>query len=221
MGEDNTPAGYIILSDLASGKSILNKLLLRIYFSFLCVILACTLFPLFSNLSILLILVSSCISFIFFIEYQRKRTIICSLAVNLAHPWVEEEHDVDEAEVAYRSLDNWEIISREGRVRENTEGEGLLIDDGENEILISPPKFFFGSSIFSGDEKIKFELIRWFNLALAIRDAQNSVEDDIENARNREDDTDLDVERIWPATNPGELHVKPGAIFRNFSKVKK
>ena len=58
-------------------------------------------------------------------------------------------------------------------------------------------------------------------MALAIRDAQNNVEDEIENARIREEEDGIDIERIWPKTNPGELNVKPGAIFRKFSKGKK
>jgi hypothetical protein len=130
-----------------------------------------------------------------------------SIAVNLGHPWIEEEHDVDEADVAYRMLESWEILPRVGRIVKNLEGAGLLIDDKENERIFEISK--------------TLEVIKWLNLALAIRDAQNSVEDEIENARIREEDDGIDIERIWPKTNPGELNVKPGAIFRKLSKSKK
>ena len=40
-----------------------------------------------------------------------------SIAVNLGHPWVEEEHDVNEAEVAYRTLEKWEVLPRKGRMK--------------------------------------------------------------------------------------------------------
>tara|TARA_B100001559_G_C16231882_1_gene498244 strand:+ start:160 stop:603 length:444 start_codon:yes stop_codon:yes gene_type:complete len=145
-----------------------------------------------------------------------------SIAVNLGHPWIEEEHDVDEADVAYRMLESWEILPRVGRIVKNLDGAGLLIDDKENERIFEISKTFIGATIFDGNnEKIELEVIKWLNLALAIRDAQNSVEDEIENARIREEDDGIDIERIWPKTNPGELNVKPGAIFRKLSKSKK
>ena len=110
-----------------------------------------------------------------------------SIAVNLGHPWIEEEHDVDEADVAYRMLESWEILPRVGRIVKNLEGAGLLIDDKENERIFEISKTFIGATIFgSNNEKIELEVIKWLNLALAIRDAQNSVEDEIENARIRE-----------------------------------
>jgi len=221
MGEANTPVCFIILSELVSGKLILKNSLLSMLYSFLFIVLALFLLPNFPKFSLFILLPSLFLFTLFFIEFQRKKSIICHIAVNLAHPWVEEEHDVDEAEVAYRSLDKWDLIPREGRIRVNNEEHGFIIDDGENEILIDISKPFFGASLFAGNEKIKSELIRWLNLSLAIRDAQNSVEDEIEHARIREDDADIDVERIWPATNPGVLNVKPGAIFRNFPKAKK
>ena len=71
------------------------------------------------------------------------------------------------------------------------------------------------------NEKMELEVIKWLNLALALRDAQNDVEDEIETARIREEDDGIDIERIWPKTTPGDLNVKPGAIFRKLSKTKK
>ena len=52
------------------------------------------------------------------------------------------------------------------------------------------------------NEKMELEVIKWLNLALALRDAQNDIEDEIESARIREEDDGIDIERIWPKTNP-------------------
>ena len=49
---------------------------------------------------------------------------------------------------------------------------------------------------------------------------KDDIEDEIESARIREEDDGIDIERIWPKTNPGDLNVKPGAIFRKLSKSK-
>ena len=149
-------------------------------------------------------------------------SILNSIAVNLAHPWVEEEHDVDEADVAYRMYETWEILPRKGRVVKNLEENGLLIDGKDNEVSFQISKPLFGASILdANNEKMELEVIKWLNLALALRDAQNDIEDEIESARIREEDDGIDIERIWPKTNPGDLNVKPGAIFRKLSKSKK
>jgi len=223
MDEDNVPVGFIELSKLTSGKLILKNSLFRICFSF-CLMVASVLLLQsgFQILSLFFLIPSSCALIIFLIEYQRKKSIMTSIAVNLGHPWVEEEHDMNEAEVAYRSLEKWEKIPQKGRVKKNVEEKGLLIDSEVNELFFEISKPLLGANFLDkNNEKIESEVISWLNLSLAIRDAQNQVEDEIEHARIREDDEELNVERHWPETIPGELNVKPGAIFRKFSKAKK
>jgi len=223
MDDTNIPVGFILLSKLESGKSNLKNSLFRISFSFCFVILGSILLQSgFEILSIVFLLPSLCMFMIFLFEYQKKKTIMTSIALNLGHPWVEEEHDVDEAEVAYRSLEKWEVLPRKGRVQKNLEGKGLFIGDEDCELKFEISKPLLGANFQdSTNGKIESEVISWLNLALAIRDAQNMVEDEIEHARIREEDEELNVERYWPETNPGELNVKPGAIFRKFSKAKK
>ncbi len=223
MDDDNVPVGFIVLNKLISGKSILKTSLFRIYFSFCFFIIGFIFLQSgFQIFSMFILMPSLCSLILFLVEFQRKKTIMTSIAVNLGHPWVEEEHDVYEAEVAYKTLEKWEKIPRKGRVIKNVEEKGLLIDSEDNELTFEISKPLLGANFKDkNNEKIESETIRWLNLALAIRDAQNQVEDEIENARIREDDDELDVERYWPEITPGELNVKPGAIFRKFSKVKK
>ena len=217
------PVGFIILSKLASGNENIKNSFFRVSISF--VFLLSSLFLLSLDMVFFFVLVflpSLSLFILFLIEIQSKKAIMNSIAVNLGHPWVEEEHDVNEAEVAYRTLEKWEVLPRKGRMKRNIDGKGLLIDDGKEELVfeISKPPLllsFFNSNI----QKIESEVIKWLNLALAIRDAQNHEEDEIESARIREEDEELDVDRFWPETTPGELNVKPGAIFRKFSKTKK
>jgi len=223
MEDTKMPVGFIILSKLASGSEIIKNSFLRVSISFAFLLLSLFLLSLEMVFFFVLIFLPSLSLFILFlIEIQSKKAIMNSIAVNLGHPWVEEEHDVNEAEVAYRSLEKWEVLPRKGRMKKNIEGKGLLIDDGNEELVfeISKPPLLL-SFFDSNTQKIESEVIKWLNLALAIRDAQNHEEDEIESARIREDDEELDVDRFWPETNPGELNVKPGAIFRKFSKGKK
>jgi len=211
MEDTEIPIGFIILNKLPSGKLLLKSSLSRVIFSGIISILGFCLFSKSPFIAIFIILPSTSLLFTFLIEYMRKRNITTSISVNLGHPWVEEEHDIEEAEVAYCTPQGWEILPPKGRVRDDNEYEGLLLVDGENETMLG-----------TVSQKIKSELIGWLNFALAIRDAQNLVDDEIEAAREREESDDtIDVERIWPETTPGELSIKPGAIFRKFSKGKK
>jgi hypothetical protein len=204
------PIGFIVLNKLPSAKSILNSSISRVIFSSIVFLFGCWLFSKSSLIGIFVILLATSLFLIFLIEYLRKRNITTSIAVNLGHPWVEEEHDVNEAEVAYRTSRGWEILPQKGRVRENYEDEELLLIDGDGETILG-----------TAPQKLRSELIGWLNFALAIRDAQNSVDDEIEAARVREESDDkIDVERMWPEITPGELSIKPGAIFRKFSKGK-
>lgn len=205
------PIGFIGINKLSSGKSILNTSLIRVIFSFSGLLFSLWLFSIYLPLGIFLIAISLPIFFIFLIEYSQKRIITTSIAVNLGHPWVEEEHDVDEAEVAYNAQKGWEILPKRGRVRQSGEDGKFSLMEGENELVLG-----------TASQKLKSELIRWLNLALAIRDAQNNEGDEIEEARAREDsDNALGAERRWPKLTPGELSIKPGAIFRKFTKDKK
>ena len=217
------PVGFVILSKLTSGSENIKNSHMRVLFSFS--FLISSLFLLSLDLLFLFVLIflpSISLFILFLIEIQSKKAIMNSIAVNLGHPWVEEEHDVNEAEVAYRSLEKWEVLPRKGRIKRNVDGRGLLIEDGNEELVfeISKPPLIL-SFFDSNTKKIEAEVIKWLNLALAIRDAQNNDEDEIESARIREDDEELDVDRFWPETTPGELNVKPGAIFRKLSKGKK
>ncbi len=223
MDDNEIPVGFILLSKLASGKTILNESLLHILKAICFFVVGALLFIFISKLiSIIFILPSLFMIGLFLIELQRKKTIMNTIAVNLGHPWVEEEHDVDTAEVAYKTLEKWEVLPRKGRVVKNFEGTGLLIGEKGNENFFEVSKPLLGANFQDeNNEKIESELIKWLNMALAIRDAQNNVEDEIENARVREEEDGIDIERIWPKTNPGEFNVKPGAIFRKFSKGKK
>ncbi|MBJ99746.1 MAG: hypothetical protein CMB48_01955 [Euryarchaeota archaeon] len=223
MDDNEIPVGFILLSKLASGKTILNESLLHILKAICFFVVGALLFIFVSKLiSIIFILPSLFMIGLFLIELQRKKTIMNTIAVNLGHPWVEEEHDVDTAEVAYKTLEKWEVLPRKGRVVKNFEGTGLLIGEKGNENFFEVSKPLLGANFQDeNNEKIESELIKWLNMALAIRDAQNNVEDEIENARVREEEDGIDIERIWPKTNPGEFNVKPGAIFRKFSKGKK
>ena len=223
MDDNEIPVGFILLSKLASGKTILNESLLHILKAICFFVVGALLFIFISKLiSIIFILPSLFMIGLFLIELQRKKTIMNTIAVNLGHPWVEEEHDVDTAEVAYKTLEKWEVLPRKGRVVKNFEGTGLLIGEKGNEHFFEVSKPLLGANFQDeNNEKIESELIKWLNMALAIRDAQNNVEDEIENARVREEEDGIDIERIWPKTNPGEFNVKPGAIFRKFSKGKK
>ena len=223
MDDNEIPVGFILLSKLASGKTILNESLLHILKAICFFVVGALLFIFVSKLiSIIFILPSLFMIGLFLIELQRKKTIMNTIAVNLGHPWVEEEHDVDTAEVAYKTLEKWEVLPRKGRVVKNFEGTGLLIGEKGNEHFFEVSKPLLGANFQDeNNEKIESELIKWLNMALAIRDAQNNVEDEIENARVREEEDGIDIERIWPKTNPGEFNVKPGAIFRKFSKGKK
>ena len=217
------PVGFIILSKLTSGSENIKKSYARVLFSFSSLIFSLFLLSLdFLFLFVLIFLPSISLFILFLIEIQSKKAIMNSIAVNLGHPWIEEEHDVNEAEVAYRSLEKWEVLPRKGRIKRNVDGKGLLIEDGNEELVfeISKPPLIL-SFFDSNTKKIETEVIKWLNLALAIRDAQNNEEDEIESARIREDDEELDVDRFWPETTPGELNVKPGAIFRKLSKGKK
>ena len=217
------PVGFIILSKLTSGSENIKKSYARVLFSFSSLIFSLFLLSLdFLFLFVLIFLPSISLFILFLIEIQSKKAIMNSIAVNLGHPWIEEEHDVNEAEVAYRSLEKWEVLPRKGRIKRNVDGKGLLIEDGNEELVfeISKPPLIL-SFFDSSTKKIETEVIKWLNLALAIRDAQNNEEDEIESARIREDDEELDVDRFWPETTPGELNVKPGAIFRKLSKGKK
>lgn len=217
------PVGFIILSKLTSGSENIKKSYARVLFSFSSLIFSLFLLSLdFLFLFVLIFLPSISLFILFLIEIQSKKAIMNSIAVNLGHPWIEEEHDVNEAEVAYRSLEKWEVLPRKGRIKRNVDGKGLLIEDGNEELVfeISKPPLIL-SFFDSNTKKIETEVIKWLNLALAIRDAQNNEEDEIESARIREDDEELDVNRFWPETTPGELNVKPGAIFRKLSKGKK
>lgn len=217
------PVGFIILSKLTSGSENIKKSYLRVLFSFSSLIFSLFLLSLdLLFLFVLIFLPSISLFILFLIEIQSKKAIMNSIAVNLGHPWIEEEHDVNEAEVAYRSLEKWEVLPRKGRIKRNVDGKGLLIEDGNDELVfeISKPPLIL-SFFDSNTKKIETEVIKWLNLALAIRDAQNNEEDEIESARIREDDEELNVDRFWPETTPGELNVKPGAIFRKLSKGKK
>ena len=222
MADENFPVGFIELSKINSGALILknskNKILIPLFFIIFCFLIYSN-FPLLVTIfvlpfSILLLLV-------FLIDFLRKEFILNSIAINLGHPWIEEEHDIDVAEVGFRTLDGWNILPSKGRVKNTLEINELLIEDGSTEVILLMSEINFMAALFSGNKAVKIEVIKWLNLALAIRDAQNLVEDDIEKARLREDDDDFDVERIWPETNPGDLNVKPGAIFRKLSKPKK
>ncbi|CAI8217118.1 MAG: Uncharacterised protein [Methanobacteriota archaeon] len=217
------PVGFVILSKLTSGSENIKNSYMRVLFSFSFLISSLFLLSLeLLFLFVLIFLPSFSLFILFLIEIQSKKAIMNSIAVNLGHPWVEEEHDVNEAEVAYRSLEKWEVLPRKGRIKRNVDGRGLLIEDGNEELVfeISKPPLIL-SFFDSNTKKIETEVIKWLNLALAIRDAQNNDEDEIESARIREDDEELDVDRFWPETTPGELNVKPGAIFRKLSKGKK
>tara|TARA_B100000287_G_scaffold75839_2_gene67862 strand:- start:7707 stop:8378 length:672 start_codon:yes stop_codon:yes gene_type:complete len=223
MEDTKMPVGFIILSKLTSGSENIKKSYARVLFSFSSLIFSLFLLSLdFLFLFVLIFLPSISLFILFLIEIQSKKAIMNSIAVNLGHPWIEEEHDVNEAEVAYRSLEKWEVLPRKGRIKRNVDGKGLLIEDGNEELVfeISKPPLIL-SFFDSNNKKIETEVIKWLNLALAIRDAQNNEEDEIESARIREDDEELDVDRFWPETTPGELNVKPGAIFRKLSKGKK
>ena len=223
MEGSHTPVGFVVLAKIESVKKVLDDSFLRIIVSFCFLILGILFFIFISKLfSIVFILPSLIMLIIFFKDFQGKKSILNSIAVNLAHPWVEEEHDVDEADVAYRMSETWEILPRKGRVVKNLEENGLLIDGKDNEVSFQISKPLFGASILdANNEKMELEVIKWLNLALALRDAQNDVEDEIETARIREEDDGIDIERIWPKTTPGDLNVKPGAIFRKISKTKK
>ncbi|MED5272372.1 MAG: hypothetical protein VX613_05745 [Candidatus Thermoplasmatota archaeon] len=223
MEDTKMPVGFIILSKLTSGSENIKKSYLRVLFSFSSLIFSLFLLSLdLLFLFVLIFLPSISLFILFLIEIQSKKAIMNSIAVNLGHPWIEEEHDVNEAEVAYRSLEKWEVLPRKGRIKRNVDGKGLLIEDGNDELVfeISKPPLIL-SFFDSNTKKIETEVIKWLNLALAIRDAQNNEEDEIESARIREDDEELNVDRFWPETTPGELNVKPGAIFRKLSKGKK
>ncbi|MED5485497.1 MAG: hypothetical protein VYE59_02650 [Candidatus Thermoplasmatota archaeon] len=223
MEDTKMPVGFIILSKLTSGSENIKKSYLRVLFSFSSLIFSLFLLSLdLLFLFVLIFLPSISLFILFLIEIQSKKAIMNSIAVNLGHPWIEEEHDVNEAEVAYRSLEKWEVLPRKGRIKRNVDGKGLLIEDGNDELVfeISKPPLIL-SFFDSSTKKIETEVIKWLNLALAIRDAQNNEEDEIESARIREDDEELNVDRFWPEITPGELNVKPGAIFRKLSKGKK
>ena len=211
MEGTEVPIGFIVLNKLPSAKPILNSSISRVILSGIVSLFGYWLFLKSPLIGTFVILSSTLLFFIFLIEYLRKRNITTSIAVNLGHPWVEEEHDINEAEVAYCTSRGWEILPLKGRVRDNYEDEELLLIDGDDETILG-----------TAPQKLRSELIGWLNLALAIRDAQNLVDDEIEAARDREESDDaIDVERIWPETTPGELSIKPGAIFRKFSKGKK
>ena len=219
MGGSNVPVGFIELSRLDSGKLILISSVRMILIPLFFIILGIFMVSIFPTLAIFFIIPFSLLLLILFImEYNRKKEVLYSIAVNLGHPWVEEEHDVNDAEVAFKTLEGWDILPHKGRIKDNLESNELLIEDESLEKIYLMPKINLMASLFSGKDKIKKEMIKWLNLALANRDAQNAVEDEIEKARSREDDEDLEIERFWPETNPGDLNVKPGIIFRKFSK---
>tara|TARA_B100001123_G_C15066823_1_gene929973 strand:- start:194 stop:835 length:642 start_codon:yes stop_codon:yes gene_type:complete len=207
------PTGFIDLNNLPPGKLILEGPVKRLKNLFIFAFLAIMIFYLMGVLMgiYVVIIFSLCLFVMFMIEYLNKKKITTYIAVNLGHPWVEEEHDIDMAEVSFLTSSGWEVLPQKGRVRENKEEQELILDDNESEVS-------FGFV----PQNLRSELIIWLNYALAIRDAQNEMDDEIEKARSREDLEDtLDVERMWPELKPGELSIKPGAIFRKFSKGKK
>ncbi len=222
MAEENLPNGFLKLSEIESGKNILKSLIKKFLIPITFIVIGLVTYFSFPILSIMFILPFSSILFlVYLIEYYKKKFIISTIAINLGHPWVEEEHEVDVADVAFKTLEGWSILPHKGRVKDNLELNELLIEVGSSESIFKIPEVNYFVDIVSNKKNIKSEIIKWLNLALALRDAQNAVEDDIEKARDREDGEELDVQRIWPETNPGDLRVKPGAIFRNFSKSKK
>lgn len=222
MAEENLPVGFIQLSGINSGKiilkSTLRKNLIPIFLIFTGSITYFK-FPILS--SFFIIPFSILLLFVFLMEYQKKKFILLSIAVNLGHPWIEEDHEIDVAEVAIITTEGWSILPPKGRIKDNFEVNELLIDDGASEKIFVIPEINYFLGIFSNKNSIKLEIIKWLNIALALRDVQNAIEDEIEKARTREDGDNLDLQRIWPETNPGDLNVKPGAIFRNFTKSKK
>ena len=88
-------------------------------------------------------------------------------------------------------------FTTKGRVVKNLDENGLLIDGNGDKVSFQISKPLFGASIFDvNNEKMELEVIRWLNLALALRDAQNDIEDEIESARIREEDDGIDIEEF-------------------------
>jgi len=132
------------------------------------------------------------------------------IAVNLGHPWIEEEHDMDLAEVALRtSKEKWLVLSGDsGMTRLKGDSRELVLHDDD----AGTPLMVFSS------KRVGTRTVHWLNTALALRDAQNSsAEDPIEEARDREQQESIMLQREWDDTSAGQFDIRPGILFRGFS----
>ena len=150
-----------------------------------------TLFAGFSILISLICLLLSVIIFILF-AYETMTLVKTPLAVNMNHPFVDEE-PIGKATVHVRlSNDEWQELG-EHRIRivkDELIGGFNLVEDNEDYKVI-------GHYSHSNKKPRMMKQIIIINQALSLRDGVNGVEDPIEDARERENlDYGL-LEREW------------------------
>ena len=187
------PKGMFIFSQLEISKPQRNQLIVMVLIisaigligTLLAIYLGITIW-----ISVLLIAILSLISLL--IIPDQIAIIKTPLAVNMNHPFVDDE-PIGKATVFLRlSNDHWVEVGLERLrlVRDELVGGFNIVEDNDNYSLVGH---------FSNSKNIKITQIQitLINQALALRDVVNEEEDPIEDARLRETQDSVLLDREW------------------------
>ncbi|MEC8588596.1 MAG: hypothetical protein VXY35_00400 [Candidatus Thermoplasmatota archaeon] len=189
--EDGLPDHFIVFSQTPKAQEHTRRIFAR-FCIFLLVPLICILLVGTSFLSLILFGVFVVILVIGWSEWQHWQRI--PFAVNPSHPMMELD-SIKQAEVMIRLQDGRWVEAGENRYR-------LIQDDllsGFNLVALDEDYTIFG--YFTEEKTIGARLRRTMallNQSLALRDAHNEVEDEIEDARKRESMDYGLLDRDWP-----------------------
>ncbi|MEC7273095.1 MAG: hypothetical protein VXV85_05570 [Candidatus Thermoplasmatota archaeon] len=189
--EDGLPDHFIVFSQTPKAQEHTRRIFAR-FCLILLVPLICILLVGTSFLSLILFGVFVVILVIGWSEWQHWQRI--PFAVNPSHPMMELD-SIKQAEVMIRLQDGRWVEAGESRYR-------LIQDDllsGFNLVALDEDYTIFG--YFTEEKTIGARLRRTMallNQSLALRDAHNEVEDEIEDARKRESMDYGLLDRDWP-----------------------
>jgi hypothetical protein len=192
-GNRELPKGLLPFSQLPVSKSQRNQLLVMIS-----TILAIAILSIFAWISLslpfwslgLILCLIAIISWLFL--PNQLAIIFTPLAVNLNHPFIDDQ-PIGNAEVYVGLSDGKWVkpgIDRLKLAKDELLGGYNIVEDNENYTSI-------GHFSNSKNYKILLMQVTLINQALSLRDAVNEVQDDFEDARDREKQESVLLERDW------------------------
>ena len=171
-----------------------NQGIIRLPFESIIIISAVIVVNFSLGFSAFLLILAICLLYPSFVSYKNKQIMNSTICLGKGHPFREDESD-GKAEVFVRDVSgNWKKLGdKRFRIHKDEliDVVNLIEDGGNYDIEMG---LFESKSLLDIHKKC----LSFINASLAYRDAYLGKNDTIEDARKREDDDSLSLDREWP-----------------------